>query len=108
MIIREQDITKPQALTEQEIAHAHELINNWADIKKMMESPGWKLLVEYFSNLMKQYDSIRNCDETNFQYRRGLCDGLNKLLFTPAQLEKLAASAQGKLAEAIKQEESNG
>lgn len=93
MIINERDTETIRVYTEQEIKHAHEIINQWEAVDKTMKSPGWKTLIDFFQSQLLQYDSISTAQLDDFLYRKGLVDGLKRLLQTPKQLKQNATSA---------------
>jgi hypothetical protein len=93
LIIREDDYKKLPSLNEAQIKHAHEVLNQWDEVQKTMNSRGWQILAAYFKGDLQAYNSVTNCTETQFKYRQGLCEGLARLTQTPDKLKKLATSA---------------
>ena len=93
MIIREDDYKKLPMISEVQIKHAQEVINQWEEVQKTMNSPGWRILSAYFKGYLLEYNSVVNCTEEQFKYRQGLCEGLARLTQTPEKLKKLATSA---------------
>lgn len=100
MRIDERDTRIPRVYTEQEIKHAHEIINQWEAVDKTMKSPGWKILIDFFQSQLQMFDSISNAKLDDFQYRQGLVDGLKELLQSPKNLKQNATSAINFLKEA--------
>lgn len=97
MIIREHDVNKLPPMPQAELEHAQEILNNWAEVSRILDTEGWRILEEYFQQLFAMYDSVSGCTEENFLYRKGLCDGIAKLTQTPKVLKRMATSAQEKL-----------
>ena len=80
MIINERDTEEIRVYTEKEIEYANEIINQWEAVDKTMKSPGWKILIDYFQSQLQQYDSLSTTELDDFLYRKGLVDGLKRLL----------------------------
>lgn len=105
MIIKEQDTRKPLVLTEAQIGKAHEIINRWETVQKTMESPGWKILTDYFESQLRLFDSISNARPDDVMYRQGVVFGLRMLLQSPKRLKQSATSAMEFLKAGLAEEE---
>jgi hypothetical protein len=105
MIIHEQDTYTPPILTEAEIKYAHNVINQWEIVQKVMESPGWKILTDYFESQLRLYDSISNARPDDIRFRQGVVFGIDMLLQSPKRLKTNATSAIEKLETGLAEEE---
>lgn len=93
MIIREKDLVISRQPTEVEITKARADVDRWQELQKTTESPGWAVFVEYLKERLGISDSLSTCNEDNFLYRKGYCDGLRESLQVPAIFKQKATSA---------------
>lgn len=78
--------------TEQQITDAQKTVDRWVALKKIIESPGWRGLMDYLRFQLQNYDSISNAKPGDFIERQGIAKGLKLVLHYSQYLKEKATS----------------
>jgi len=88
---------KNNPFTDERIKDAQNDIDRWEAVEKVVRSPGWQILIDYFQSQLQEDDSISDMKKTpeldDFLYRQGLTKGFKWFLQSPRRLKEKATSA---------------